>query len=128
MSFHITSLFAGILALMMVPLSLQVSLRRVGLKAGYGDAGDETLRRRIRAHGNFVEYVPTALIALGLVEWNAAPPLLVWTLGIAFLASRVLHAYGMLYGSTPTAQGAGMIVQHLAFLVAGAWLVYAFSL
>lgn len=128
MSFHITSLFAGLLALMMVPMSLQVSLRRVGVKASFGDADDETLRRRIRAHGNFIEYVPTALIALGLVEWNAAPPTLVWTLGIAFLASRVLHAYGMLYASTPTVQGIGMIVQHLAFLVAGGWLVYQFNI
>ena len=30
MSFGITSLFAGLLTLMMVPLSLQISLRRAG--------------------------------------------------------------------------------------------------
>jgi hypothetical protein len=127
MSFHITSLFAGLLTLMMVPLSFQVSLRRVGVKAAYGDANDETLRRRIRAHGNFVEYVPTGLIALGLVEWNAAPPMLVWSLGIALLSSRVLHAYGMLYTTTPNAQGLGMLVQHAMFLVAGAWLLFQFT-
>jgi hypothetical protein len=113
---------------MMVPLSFQVSLRRAGVRATFGDADDETLRRRIRAHGNFVEYVPTGLIALGLVEWNAAPPLLVWLLGIALLLARVLHAYGMLYTSTPTVRGIAMVTQHVMFLAAGAWLVYAFSL
>ena len=128
MSFHITSLFAGLLTLMMVPLSFQVSLRRAGVKATFGDADDETLRRRIRAHGNFVEYVPAGLIALGLVEWNAAPPTLVWVLGIALLLARVLHAYGMLYATTPTFRALGMVIQHAMFLTAGGWLVYAFSM
>ena len=109
---------------MMVPLSLQISLRRAGLKTAFGDADDETLRRRIRAHGNFVEYVPVGLIALGLVEWNDGPPLFVWGLGVALLLARLLHAYGMLYTSTPNFRGAAMLLQHAAFLAAGGWLVW----
>ena len=124
MSFGITSLFAGLLTLMMVPLSLQISLRRAGLKTAFGDADDETLRRRIRAHGNFVEFVPVGLIALGLVEWNDGPPLFVWGLGVALLVARLLHAYGMLYTSTPNFRGAAMLLQHAAFLAAGGWLVW----
>jgi uncharacterized protein len=124
MTLEITSLFAGFLTLMMVPLSLQVSLRRAGLKAVFGDADDETLRRRVRAHGNFVEYVPGGLIALALVEWNAAPPLFVWTLGTALIVARMLHSYGMLYTSTPTFRAAGMLLQHAMFLAAGGWLVW----
>ena len=124
MSFGITSLFAGLLTLMMVPLSLQISLRRAGLKTAFGDADDETLRRRIRAHGNFVEYVPVGLIALGLVEWNDGPPLFVWGLGVALLLARLLHSYGMLYTSTPNFRGAAMLLQHAAFLAAGGWLVW----
>jgi uncharacterized protein len=127
MTFYITSLFTGLLALMMVPLSLQISLRRAGLKATFGDADDATLRRRIRAHGNFIEYVPLALILLGMVEWQSAPPTIVWTLGIAILVSRLLHAYGMLYSSTPTFRALAMIIQHSAFLAGGAWLLFAFS-
>jgi uncharacterized membrane protein YecN with MAPEG domain len=122
---EITALFAGILTLMMVPLSLQVSLRRAGLKASFGDADDEILRRRIRAHGNFTEYVPTGLIALGLVEWTAAPALLVWVLGLTLLVARLLHAYGMLYTSTPAIRGSGMMIQHAMVLAAGGWLVWA---
>ena len=38
--------------------SVQTSLRRAKLNTAFGDAGDETLRRRIRAHGNFIEYAP----------------------------------------------------------------------
>jgi uncharacterized protein len=124
MTLQVTSLFAGLLTLMMVPLSLQVSLRRSGLNAAFGDADDERLRRRIRAHGNFVEYVPAGLIALALVEWNGAPPVLVWALGTALVLARMLHSYGMLYTSTPAFRGAGMIIQHVMFLVAGGWLVW----
>lgn len=86
----ITSLLAGLFALLMVPLSLQVSVRRVKLGGALtGDANDDALRRRIRAHGN-----------------------------------RALHAIGMLYSSTPTLRASGMLIQHLAFLSAGAWLAY----
>jgi len=127
MSFHITSLIAGLMALMMVPLSFQISLRRAKLKTTFGDAEDEMLRRRIRAHGNFVEYVPTALIVLGLIEWNSAPPIFVWSLGHAFLGTRILHAYGMLYASGHIFRAIAITVQHVAFLVAGAWLLFAFS-
>jgi uncharacterized protein len=124
MTLEITTLFAGFLTLMMVPLSLQVSLSRAGVKAVFGDANDETLRRHIRAHGNFVEYVPTGLIALGLVEWSAAPPLFVWALGAALVVARMLHSYGMLYTSTPTFRAAAMLMQHAMFLAAGGWLVW----
>jgi hypothetical protein len=124
MTFAITSLFAGLLTLMMVPLSLQVSLRRAGLNSTFGDAGDDMLRRRIRAHGNFIEYVPTALIALGLVEWTGAPPVFVWVLGSALVGSRMLHSWGMLHTSTPTLRAIAMVTQHTMFLAAGAWLVW----
>lgn len=124
MTLSITSLLAGIFALSMVPLSLQVSLRRVKIGGvSSGDGGDETLRRRIRAHGNFIEYAPTALIVVGLVEYGGAAKPLVVGLACAFLASRILHAVGMLYASTPTLRGGGMLIQHAAFLVAGGWLV-----
>lgn len=124
MTLPITSLLAGIFTLLMVPLSLQVSLRRVKLgNVSSGNGGDEILRRRIRAHGNFIEYAPTALIAVGLIEYGGGATNLVMGLAVAFLISRVLHAIGMLYTSTPTLRAGGMLIQHAAFLVSGFWLV-----
>ncbi len=122
MSLVVTSALAGLFALIMVPLSVQVSLRRVAL----GDAagGDELLRRRIRAHGNFIEYAPLAVICVGLIEFGDAPQSLVLGLAGAFLISRVVHAAGMLYTSTPPLRAGAMLLQHAAFLVAGSWLLY----
>ena len=120
-----TTLLTGLFALMMVPLSLKVSMRRVKLGGiSSGDGGDETLHRRIRAHGNFVEYAPMALIAVALVEYGGGATSLVITLACAFLVSRVVHAIGMLYTSTPTLRAGGMLIQHTAFLVSGGWLVF----
>lgn len=124
MSLHVTSLLAGLFSLLMVPLSLQVSMRRVIAKVGpLGDGGDEILRRRIRAHGNFVEYAPTALIVVGLIEYSAGATLFVWWLASAFLLSRIGHAVGLLYMSSSAVRGASMLVQHATFLAAGAWLL-----
>lgn len=124
MNLQVTTLLAGIFSLLMVPLSLQVSLRRVKLGGvSSGSASDETLRRRIRAHGNFIEYAPTALIAVGLIEFGGGTRFLVLGLAIAFILSRVIHALGMLYSSTPTLRAVAMLIQHAAFLVSGIWLV-----
>lgn len=124
MNLQITLLLAGIFALLMVLLSLQVSLRRVTLgDAAEGSAGDEVLRRRIRAHGNFIEYAPTALIVVALIESSGGSKLLVLGLALSFGVSRVLHAMGMLYTSTPTLRATAMLMQHAAFLLAGAWLL-----
>jgi hypothetical protein len=126
MSLPITSVIAGIFALMMVPLSLQISMRRTKVKVAYGDADDRDLRRKIRAHGNFIEYAPTALIVLALVELAGASSLFVWCLGGLFVLGRVLHAMGMLYTSTPKLQALAMIMNHAAFLISGTWLLYKF--
>jgi uncharacterized membrane protein YecN with MAPEG domain len=119
----ITSLVGGSMALLLVLLSVQVSFRRRKTQAVFGDANDETLRRRIRAHGNFVEYAPLALIVVGLMEYRSAASWLVGLLGVAFVLSRVLHALGMLFTATPTLRAIAMLINHASFLTAGIWLV-----
>jgi len=119
----ITTLVAGIFAILMVLLSLLVSLQRKRTNTVFGDAGDNTLRRSIRAHGNFVEYAPLAVIVLGLVEYHGATAWLVSYLAMGFIFSRVAHAIGMLLTSTPFVRAIAMLVNHASFLVAGAWLV-----
>lgn len=121
----ITTLVAGIFAILMVLLSLLVSLRRKEMNTVFGDAGDDTLKRRIRAHGNFIEYAPLALIVLGLVEYNGGPGWLVWALAVGFVFSRVVHAIGMLFTSTPLVRALAMLANHASFLCAGIWLIYS---
>ncbi len=105
-------------ALMLTGLSLSVSLRRRALGASFGDAGDETLRRRIRAHGNFIEYAPMAALTVWALAAASIDTALVWTFALAFLGARLLHAAGMLATRSPTPRAIAMVLQHLAFVAA----------
>ena len=92
----ISSLYAALLALWIVWLSLQViKLRRVK-KVALGDGGEPELQTAIRAHGNATEYIPIALILLILLELNNAHPALLHLGGVAMLAGRLIHAKGLL--------------------------------
>ncbi len=119
----VSSLSAALAAVTLVALSLPVSFKRMELKVSVGDGGDEGLRRRIRAQGNFIEYAPMVLIVLALVEAGGGPPPVLWTLGVLLIAGRWLHAAGMLRGSQPL-RGAGMLCT-FACLLGGAALLTA---
>lgn len=126
-SLPVTSVLAGLLVILLVPLSMAISMRRLKLgSVVFGDADDETLRRRIRAHGNFVESVPIGILAIGLVELAGGPESLLWSVAGVFLGGRVLHATGMLYFDSPVPRGAAMLSQHAVCLVTGVWLLNRF--
>ncbi len=87
--------YAALLAILFVALSFRTLGLRRNLKIALGDAGNEKMRRAIRAHSNFAEYVPICLLLLFLAEERAAYPLLVHALGICLLVGRSSHAFGV---------------------------------
>lgn len=112
----ITSFLTAGLVIALVCLSFPISLRRMRMGDLIGDSRDDLLRRYIRAQGNFIEYVPLALIGLGLVEAQGAPVWLVMAAGAALASGRLLHAIGMLRPSA-SLRGVGMILTYLALLL-----------
>jgi len=90
----ITSIYAGLLAIWFVLLSYRVVQQR-GHGVSLGDGGDQVLLHRIRAHGNFAEYVPIILIMLGMLELGGAKPWLLHALGATLLAARLLHGVAL---------------------------------
>ncbi|WP_068072180.1 MAPEG family protein [Novosphingobium lentum] len=97
----ITTLLAALAAVALVGLSFSVSLKRMKAGTDIGTGDDPGLLRRIRAQGNFVEYVPLALILCALAEFRGASPAALWTLAGLLVVGRAAHATGMLSGSTP---------------------------
>ena len=91
----ITTLFASVLALVYIQLSLRVhqlqKLHQDSMESGDADA----LQSAIRTHGNFVEYVPLSLVLMALLEINDAPSLLVSALGACLFVGVGLHVKGM---------------------------------
>lgn len=88
----VTLLYAGLLAGMMAVLSIRVPMRRGAVNVPYGDGNDERLATRVRAFGNFIEYVPMILLLMALLELSGTSLGLLHGLGVALLAARVLHA------------------------------------
>ena len=120
----ITSIFAAIFALMLVPLSMRVGILRFREKIWLLDGGNEELTRRMRVHGNFIEYVPLALLLLALVELGGASSGLVWGLGSALLAARLTHAIGLSLSPTSLGRGIGANGTFAVLLVSAGWLLY----
>jgi uncharacterized membrane protein YecN with MAPEG domain len=86
---------AGLLGLLAVSLTVSVGRLRMQKKIYLGDGGDPEMLAAIRAHGNFMEYVPLCLLLIYVVSdfytfWYVA------VLSLVLLLSRVLHAGGLL--------------------------------
>ena len=93
MSIAITALYAGLLGVVLFVLSYRVVQQRRASSISLGHKEDKVLERRIRGHGNFVEYVPMCLILLAALEMQGGPVWLVHGLGLMLLAGRLLHGY-----------------------------------
>jgi uncharacterized membrane protein YecN with MAPEG domain len=89
------ALYVGLFGLLLIVLSLRVSLVRRDARVALGDGDNELLRRRIRAQGNFIEFVPIALLLLVLAEHTAMGTLFIHLFGLVLLAARIAHAYGI---------------------------------
>lgn len=91
----VTALYAGVLALMLVALAVRViGARRQG-RVSLGTGGDEALERRVRAHGNFAEYVPMALVLMALAEGAGTAAWMMHGLGVALVGGRWVHAWSL---------------------------------
>lgn len=65
-SIHSLPLYASILALMFVGLSVRTLRMRRRLKIAVRDAGNRRMLRAMRVHSNFAEYVPLGLLLTSL--------------------------------------------------------------
>lgn len=120
----VTSYYAVLLSLIFVFLSLRVIRLRRASGIGLGDGGDKMLMRATRAHGNFSEYVPLALLLMLLAELGHGPPWVLHCLGCLLLLGRALHAVGLSrQPEWPSGRVAGMGLTFVTLLSAAAAIV-----
>jgi len=91
----VTATYTAILALIYLALSFWVVAGRVKYNALHGDGGAAALNKRIRAHANFIEYVPLLLIMAALLEGGGAHPSTIHALLGVLVVARILHPFGM---------------------------------
>jgi uncharacterized membrane protein YecN with MAPEG domain len=112
---------AGLLGLLAVSLTVGVGRLRMQKKIYLGDGGDPEMLAAIRAHGNFMEYVPLCLLLIYVVSdfytfWYVA------VLSLVLLLSRVLHAGGLL-GFIPLGRTLGASGTTLILAITSAMLI-----
>lgn len=120
----VTTLYAGVLGLFSLVLAFAAGSMRGKKNIAIGDGGDKQLLLAMRRQANFVEYVPLALILIGLLELNQVRSSALHALGAALVFARICHAVGFksdTLKSVPRAIGAS--VTALVILVASVWAI-----
>lgn len=93
----ITTLSLCILAVLLFVLSVRVIGARRSEQVSLGDAGNEILQRRIRGHGNLVEYGPIGVLLILAAELQGANPIILAVIAAAFVLGRLLHGYAFAF-------------------------------
>lgn len=116
MTFTITPLFVALFALMNLVLMFPIGPYRAKVDIAFW-GGEDKLDRMVRGHGNFIEVVPLALIAMATAELTGANSTLILSCGVALLLARLVHYVTL--QSNPTGNGRliGTLVSMITILV-----------
>ena len=88
----VTFTFISALAILLIPLTGWVGLRRDKIGGVLrGDGNDPDLFKRIRIHGNLMENVLVFAFVLGACEASGLGTAWLWSAVAMFLVGRVLH-------------------------------------
>lgn len=101
----ITPIYAGFFGIMLVLLSWRVTKLRL-LHEGHKtrDMGHNELTAAVRAQGNFVEYLPLALLLMWMLETMQYTSIIIHGLGALLIIARLMHVHGL---NEPSGNGIG---------------------
>ena len=123
----VTPLYAGFLGVLNFFLVLHVIGYRHKARVSLGTNNDPELERRVRIHGNFIEFVPICLILMLLVELSAIGVLWVHFLGLTLLCGRILHVLGIYRLESPwQARVGGMLLTFICLLTGSGLVIYQY--
>lgn len=91
----LTPAYAALFAFIFIVLSARTIILRGRFKIGIGWGDEPMLERAMRAHANFAEYVPFAILLVFFLETQLSHPALIHSLYLTLLLGRLLHAYGI---------------------------------
>lgn len=113
-SFQIIAFYTALNLILACVLTLRVGTQRSDKKVSLGDGGNSLLLSRIRAHANFTENAPLALIGLFALAMMNGHIIALHIFGAGFLIGRILHAQGM---GGKNALGKGRVIGMLLTLI-----------
>lgn len=118
----VTLLTGGMLGLLFFLLSLRVVQKRLAGMVAFGDGGDQALLERVRAHGNFSEYVPFLLILMASIESSIGHgSMWLWASGGVLVIARIAHVIGISRPSPNLFRSAGVVLTWLLLVGLSLW-------
>ena len=116
----VTALYAALLGIFFTVLTARVlALRGVTPLRwlAFNNYGDNALERSVRAHGNFIEYVPMVLFLMYLAEVSDLSDMRLHITGLALLIGRLMHGicFGFMAFNMPLRVG-GMVLTLVALV------------
>ena len=110
-----TSIVLSITLLLVFTFS--IILYRRAQSINLGDGQDETMLRRVRTHGNFIEYTPLFLFTLFFCEFaGLTNSIFLAVVAGLFFTGRIAHAIGLNF-KIGLCRVAGMILTLIAFII-----------
>ncbi len=91
----LTPVFAGFFGLFYMFLTVRTIKIRRTARVAIGTGDNELLARSSRAHGNFIDYVPFALILSYFAELAGKNQTLIFVLLASLFVGRIIHFYGL---------------------------------
>lgn len=123
----ITPVYAALLALFYLRLSIRVIKQRRSAKVSVGDGGNADLTRAMWVHANFAEYTPLALLLIAFNEAMGAPGLAVHLLCLMLVTGRGLHFLGIRSAEAPMQYRRNGMMLTFATLALGALGILALT-
>ena len=126
MTLTVTPIYAAVLAAFFIAMSFYVIINRAKADVLVGDGGNRDLLVAIRRHGNLAEYMPFAIIMMALGELVGLGALWLHISGIALIAGRIVHPFGVFADKGSLApRVAGVLATMTAMLIPGVYILYA---
>ena len=90
------------------------------------ETNDGLLQRKVRAYGNFAEYVPLALLFIIALElMGIKQTWLLWLLGIMLTLARIAHAWGLITTYGPSIfRATGFFLTWFVYLLGASACIY----
>lgn len=118
---QITMITTALLAIVNIWIGFRAVQIRARDKILIGDAGNPSMIARMRAHSNFSEYVPLAVILMGLIEMAGGARTGLIVAGGALLIARIAHPLGMDRPAPNVFRAGGMLTSVLVTIALAGW-------
>ena len=113
---------------MLVALSWRIMHMRGKLEVMAGDGGEKDLNVAVRIQGNFIEYVPMALLLILITEAEGYPASAVHGLCLSLIFARLAHVHGMMQkGASGKGRRFGAMLTFVVIAVASLMSMCTFS-